>query len=203
MKFNDLAIIFLFPMISFSLMECSSNDSEKKKFEQNLKLVRNDNKKDKKYLLSRGKYLVSVIGCGDCHSPKIFGPQGPTPDSTRALSGHPATEPLSKIKKEELKNWVLFNHMSTATVGPWGVSYASNITSDATGIGNWSEKQFFKAMREGKYKGLDNSRPLLPPMPWPNFKNLSDEDLKAIFQYLKSTKPVKNVVPAPISPADL
>jgi len=77
------------------------------------------------------------------------------------------------------------------------VSYGANITSDPTGIGNWTEEQFLNAIKKGKYKGLDNSRPLLPPMPWFVYKNLTDEDLKAIFAYLKTTKPVKNVPPSP------
>ena len=50
-------------------------------------------------------------------------------------------------------------------------------------------------MTEGKYKGMDNTRPLMPPMPWPNFRNLHEDDLQAIFAFLKSTKPVKNRVP--------
>lgn len=57
------------------------------------------------------------------------------------------------------------------------------------------------ALRKGKYKGLENARDLLPPMPWFNFSHLTDEDLKAMFAYLKSTKPVNNVVPPPIPPA--
>ena len=44
---------------------------------------------------------------------------------------------------------------------------------------------------------MDGTRPLLPPMPWQNLVNLSDDDAKAIFTYLKSIKPVKNVVPQP------
>jgi hypothetical protein len=91
----------------------------------------------------------------------------------------------------------------TAATGPWGTSYAANISSDATGIGNWTEAQFIKCMREGKLKGMDNARPLLPPMPWPNFAKLTDTDLKAIFAFLKSTKPVDNVVPAPKAPNEL
>ncbi|MBC5992228.1 hypothetical protein [Pontibacter cellulosilyticus] len=51
------------------------------------------------------------------------------------------------------------------------------------------------AMREGKVKGLANNRDTLPPMPWPMFSKLEDDDLKVIFAYLKSTPPVKNVVP--------
>jgi len=58
-------------------------------------------------------------------------------------------------------------------------------------------------MTQGNYKGLENGRMLLPPMPWPNYRHLSDEELEAIFAYLQSTRPVKNVVPAPIAPNDL
>ncbi|MNE65179.1 Fructose dehydrogenase cytochrome subunit precursor [compost metagenome] len=82
-------------------------------------------------------------------------------------------------------------------VGPWGSSYSANITSDATGIGQWSEEQFIKCIRTGKSKGLDNGRPLLPPMPWQSYAQLNDTDLKSIFAYLQTVKPVDNVVPAP------
>ena|SRR5438105_10947683 len=149
-------------------------------------------------LVKRGKYLVDIMGCNDCHSPKLMGPQGPYADPDKLLSGHPASMPVAKFDTLTTKNWVLFNVFNTATVGPWGVSFAANITSDSTGIGGWTEHQFLKAIREGKYKGLDNSRPLLPPMPWPGFAKASDDDLKAVFAYLKSTKPVKNVVPTAI-----
>lgn len=154
-------------------------------------------------MVKRGEYLVTIMGCDDCHTPKLFGPKGPEPDMSKRLSGHPAEMALGSVNADNLKSWVLFNHTTTAYVGPWGTSFAANLTSDETGIGNWTEKQFFKAMREGKYKGLDNSRPLLPPMPWPNFSRASDDDLKAIFAYLKSTTPVDNLVPAPVPPAHL
>lgn len=154
-------------------------------------------------LIKRGHYLVSVIGCGDCHTPKKFGPMGPEEDTSLLLSGHPASMPVAFIDTSTLKNWLLFNGMLTATVGPWGVSFSANITSDSTGIGNWTEKQFFTALREGKSKGLANNRNLLPPMPWQDFRNLKDEDISAIFAYLKSTKPIKNNVPAFITPSEL
>lgn len=154
-------------------------------------------------LLQRGAYLVGIMGCNDCHSPKVFTEQGPIPDPQRLLSGHPAGMPLPAINKGELNNWVLFGMHNTSAVGPWGVSFAANLTSDATGIGSWSLEQFKTAMRQGKYKGLENGRMLLPPMPWPNYQQLTDDDLEAIFTYLKSTKPVQNVVPSPIAPADM
>ena len=154
-------------------------------------------------MIKRGEYLVTIMGCDDCHTPKKLGPHGPEPDMENRFSGHPAKMPLGTIHPEELKSWVLFNHTATAFVGPWGVSYAANLTSDESGIGSWSEKQFFKAIREGKFKGMDNSRPLLPPMPWPAFSKASDEDLRAIFNYLKSTKPINNVVPAAVGNTNL
>ena len=154
-------------------------------------------------LINRGKYLVNIIGCGDCHSPKKMGPHGPEPDTALLLSGHPAQMPLGKIDTSSLKSWVLFNMVNTAAVGPWGVSFASNITSDSTGIGAWTEEQFFTALRTGKAKGISSNRMLLPPMPWPNFAQMSDEDMKAMFLYLKSTQPVSNVPPQPIAPDQL
>lgn len=151
-------------------------------------------------LISRGAYLVTAMGCDDCHSPKSFGPQGPELDTSRRLSGRPANQPLPSFDTTTAKSWVLMAHDLTAAVGPWGISFAANLTSDETGIGSWSLDQFVKSLREGKYKGMDNSRPLLPPMPWQNYRNLNDDDLKAIFAFLKSTKPVENRVPAPIPP---
>jgi len=154
-------------------------------------------------LIKKGEYLVTIAGCGDCHTPKIMGKQGPEPDPNHWLGGHPASINLPKVNKGELSSWVLFNMTNTAAVGPWGVSFAGNISSDESGIGTWTEEQFFTAMREGKYKGLKTARPLLPPMPWPNYIQMTDQDLRAIFAYLKSTKPVKNVVPDPITPDKL
>jgi len=152
-------------------------------------------------MASRGEYLVGIMGCHDCHSPKVFGPQGPQLDPERLLSGHPADLAIGKVDPSVFSEWVLFNHHNTAAAGPWGVSYSANLTSDETGIGNWTLDQFKKALKEGKYKGLDGGRMLLPPMPWPNFANIADEDVAAIFAYLKSTKPISNAVPAPLPPA--
>lgn len=150
--------------------------------------------------IERGRYLVTIMGCNDCHTPKKMGPHGPLLDSSRLLSGHPADMPVAKGSPSMLKDFVGFTHTLTAAVGPWGTSFAANITSDETGIGNWTEEQFFTAIRDGKYKGAPAGRNLLPPMPWEMYRNATDEDLKAIFSYLKSTTPVKNIVPSPIPP---
>ena len=152
-------------------------------------------------LIARGKYLTTVSLCHDCHSPKIMTPFGPEPDTTRLLSGHPAGEVLPTVLNTG--DWILFSNGLTAVVGPWGISYAANLTPDDTGLGNWKYEQFVTALRKGKYKGLEGNRSLLPPMPWQMIGNMSDDDLKAIFTYLQSLPPVENLVPAPVSPEKL
>lgn len=148
--------------------------------------------------VARGAYLVSITGCDDCHSPKRMGPRGPEIIPELRLSGFPHNGQLPALDSSEIaKGWTLLAPDLTSAVGVWGASFAGNITSDATGIGNWKEENFIRALREGKYKGLANGRNLLPPMPWFAYKNMSDEDLKSIFAYLKTTRPVSNVVPAP------
>ncbi len=147
-------------------------------------------------LVKRGSYLVNAIGCDDCHSPKKFGPHGPEIIKELRFSGFQANGILPKVDTNvSKKGWIMFAPDLTATVGPWGISYAANISSDGTGIGNWTEEQFLRAIREGKSKGLVESRPLMPPMPWEQYRNLDDTDLKAIFAFLKTTKPVENRVP--------
>lgn len=154
--------------------------------------------------VKRGEYLVNAVGCDDCHSPKRMGKHEPEIIPELRFSGSPSTAQLPSVNTGEIKKgWMMFAPDLTSAAGPWGQSYAANISSDATGIGNWKEEQFIKALREGKYKGLDNTRPLLPPMPWFVYKNFSDDDLKSIFAFLKTTKPVHNVVPAPKPFSDL
>ncbi|MCF0063748.1 c-type cytochrome [Dyadobacter chenwenxiniae] len=156
-------------------------------------------------LVKRGEYLVTIMGCADCHSPKKLGPQGPVPDMERFLSGFDSAQPLGAYDKNVVKTgqWVIFNAQNTAFAGPWGVSFAANLTPDDTGIGTWTFEQFNLAMRKGKFKGIQANRPLLPPMPWQNYTKMSSADMKAIFVYLKSLKPVPNVVPAHLPPGQI
>jgi mono/diheme cytochrome c family protein len=147
-------------------------------------------------LVKRGAYLVVAMGCNDCHSPKKMGPQGPYVDTTMALSGFHEGTPVPVASPDQLKyGQVVFAPDLTAAAGPWGTTFSANITSDPTGIGNWKEEQFVNAIKHGKYKGLDGGRMIMPPMPWEDFAHLGDEDIKDIFYYLKTTKPVKNVPP--------
>lgn len=152
-------------------------------------------------LVKRGEYLVGILGCNDCHSAKRMGARGPEIIPETMLAGFPSDRPIVKFESKLIKEgFAQFYPDLTAAAGPWGISFAGNLTSDETGIGNWTEEQFKRAMTQGKFKGSETGRMLLPPMPWQNYIGMKDEDLKAVFAYLKSTKPVKNVVPAPIAP---
>ena len=157
---------------------------------------------EKQELIKRGEYLVSYGGCSDCHTPKIITPKGPEPDPHKLLSGHPSTEKLPEVPPGIIgaEQWgALTNNDLTAWVGPWGVSFAANLTPDnRTGLGGWTEELFIKTMRTGRHLGV--GREILPPMPWYTLAALTDGDLKAIFAYLHSVKPVENEVPQPIPP---
>jgi len=154
----------------------------------------------KQAAIERGHYLVTVGGCNDCHSPKKMTPKGPAPDEMRMLSGHRADEKLPETPSNLLgpDKWgAITNNNLTGWVGPWGTSYASNLSPDPeTGIGAWNEELFIRILRTGKFMG--SGRDILPPMPWYDFAKLTEADLKAIFAYLRSLKPVKNQVPASV-----
>lgn len=155
--------------------------------------------------VDHGKYLVTLMDCNTCHTPKMMTEKGPAPNMKLMLSGYPEDSELPVINKKETApgKWILFNQDLTAAVGPWGVSFAANLTPDATGLGNWTFDHFKKAMTQGKHKGLDNGRLLLPPMPWKSYSSLTDDDLKSIFEYIKTIPPVENLVPQPISLSDM
>jgi mono/diheme cytochrome c family protein len=122
--------------------------------------------------VERGRYLVTVMGCGDCHTPGTF--YGAA-DHARMLSG------------SEL-GWR----------GPWGVTFARNLTPDQeTGLGYWSEDEIVKAFRSGV---KNDGSPVLPPMPWQDFAALTDADAHAIAAYLMSLPPVKHKVPDLLPP---
>jgi hypothetical protein len=151
--------------------------------------------------VARGRVLVTVGGCNDCHTPMKFDPEigMPIPDMTRMLSGHSegAPEPSSTLSGHD--NGAI-GPTFTAFKLPFGVVFTANLTPDpATGLGNWTEDMFLRAVRTGRHMG-GNGRPILPPMPWPNLAMQSDDDLKAIFAYLRSIPAVKNDVPAPKVP---
>jgi cytochrome c1 len=152
-------------------------------------------------VLKRGERLATFGGCHDCHTPKLMTPQGPQLDKSRLLSGHPADASLPAVPPGVVgpTQWgTLGSNDFTAWAGPWGISFSANLTPDVTGLGSWTEEQFIQTMRTGKHLGM--GRALLPPMPWFDVAALTDQDLKALFAYLKSVKPIANQVPQPIPP---
>jgi hypothetical protein len=151
--------------------------------------------------VARGKYFVTFGSCHDCHTPFKVGPKGPEPDMTRALSGHPAA--LGVPAPPKLTGaWVWAGTgTNTAFAGPWGISFTANLTPDKeTGLGNWTEAQFIMALRTGRHEG--KGRPILPPMPYPFVGSLNDDDLKAVFAYLRSLPAISNKVPTPVDPIE-
>ncbi len=151
--------------------------------------------------VERGKMLVIGGGCHDCHTPKKLGPNGPEPDMSRMLSGHPESDKITApFKQQAGSKWTLHvNDHLTAWSGAWGVSFAANLTPDQnTGLGIWTEDMFVKALKEGKHMGA--GRTILPPMPWNWYGQLPEDDLKAILAYLKSIPPIANRVPVPMTP---
>jgi mono/diheme cytochrome c family protein len=122
---------------------------------------------------ARGKYLLGIIPCTDCHTPGTFLGK---PDMKRYLGG-------SEVGFE---------------VPGLGVFYGPNLTPDKeTGIGNWTKEQVAAAIRTGK---RPDGRMLAPPMPVATFKNLTQADALAIAAYLKTLPPIKNKVPGPFGP---
>ena len=143
-----------------------------------------------------GERLVLIAGCNDCHTPKNMGPNGPEDDISKRLSGHPAgMPPVDFDVKDAAKKGLIVTQTFTSWTGPWGTTFAVNLTSDSTGIGSWKEAQFLKALKEKKWMGLDNTRPLMPPMSMMPVTLMEDDELKAIFAYLKTVAPVNNVAP--------
>jgi hypothetical protein len=149
--------------------------------------------------VERGAYIVKTAACNDCHTPVKLNEKGePEPDMSRMLSGHPENAKLTKPPKLEGSWMAAASNTFTAWYGPWGVSFTANLTPDPSGLAAWDEGMFIRAIREGKHMG--QSRPILPPMPWPVYRNFTDDDLKAVFAYLKTIPPVSNHVPDPIPP---
>lgn len=151
--------------------------------------------------LARGKYLVTVAGCNDCHTPWKMGAKGPEPDMSRMLSGHPQDANLPPPPKLPDGPWIVTAAATnTAWSGPWGVSYTANLTPDPeTGLGKWTQRNFTDTIRTGRHMG--RGRQILPPMPIPMYKNFTDADLEAIFSYLQTIPAVSNRVPEPVAPA--
>ena len=151
--------------------------------------------------VARGSYLVTIMACNDCHTPWKIGPQGPEPDMTRMLSGHPEDMVMPQLKRGPAPWEWAGAGTNTAFAGAWGVSFTANLTPDPeTGLGKWTEETFIRALRTGRHEG--QGRPILPPMPYPMYRQATDEDLRAVFAVLRSLPPIRHRVPQPIDPPE-
>jgi len=125
--------------------------------------------------IARGKYLVAIAGCNDCHTPGYFLGK---PDMTRFLAG-------SEVGFE---------------IPGLGVFHGPNLTPDkATGLGGWTDAQVVAALQKGE---RPDGRMLAPIMPWHAFASLTKQDVDAIVAYLRSLTPVANKVPGPFGPTE-
>ena len=147
-----------------------------------------------------GKRLTIIGGCNDCHTPLKMGANGPEPDMARELSGHPAQMQLPPAPPPSGPWMVSVAATNTAWSGPWGTSYTANLSPDnETGTGTWTKQNFIDTIRNGRHLGA--GRPLLPPMPAAGIAHFTDDELGAIYDYLRTLKPISNKVPAPLPPA--
>lgn len=126
-----------------------------------------------KQAIARGKYLIGIAGCNDCHTPGYFFGK---PDMTRFLSGSEVGFEMPGL----------------------GIFHGPNLTPDReTGLGTWTAAQVATAITKGV---RPDGRILAPIMPSHAFANLSPADTRAIVAYLQSLPPVKNRVPGPFGP---
>ena len=138
--------------------------------------------------LERGDYLVNYLGhCVGCHTP--LGPDGQS-DRSLYLSGVPAKFAGAKAGPPQVAGFP----------GPRGARvYAKNITPDPeTGIGRWSEDQFVQTFKRGVRP--DGTKYVISPMEWNIYANMKEEDVRAMYRYLRTVKPISNRAPANIPP---
>ncbi|MDE0397312.1 MAG: c-type cytochrome [Candidatus Poribacteria bacterium] len=145
-------------------------------------------------VVQRGKYLVeAVAACGYCHTPRM----GAEYNMDMYLAGHPAGQPSPRYNFRMIQQgiFIVTAPQLSAFSGAFGTSFASNLTPDKeTGLGEWTEEMFIGAMRTGRHQGVESNRKIFPPMPTKHYAQMNDEDLKAIWAYLRTIKPVRNEV---------
>lgn len=194
--------IVLFIVITSLFLVYSCTDSKTESTNTTTAANSNNNYGGFESQVKWGEHLVTIGSCHDCHTPKKMTAAGMDIDSAYFLSGHIGKPPAPDVNRKEMQaKFLVVTGDLTSWVGPWGISYTANLTSDSTGIGLWTESQFMTAIRQGKFKGMPAGRDLLPPMPWQMYRHMTDDELKAIYAFLKTTKPIKNVVPPPVAPA--
>ncbi len=114
-------------------------------------------------LIERGRYLVVVGGCNDCHTPAYMESEGNVPEA----------------------DWLTGS--TVGFQGPWGTSYAANLRLRA---GSLTEAEWLARARA----------PMAPPMPWFNLRQMHDEDLRAVYAYLRKLGPSGSEAPVFVPP---
>lgn len=199
-QFSLIVVSVLFIGL-LGLTQCNEKSSNSNQMHASANATPKEDFHGFKSQIAWGEHLVIIGGCHDCHTPKKMTAHGPVLDSALFLSGHPADMPRIDIDRKEIESKGLAVAMDlTEWIGPWGVSFSANLTPDGTGIGSWDEAQFIYCLRHGVTKGIPGSRNMLPPMPFEMIGQMTDSEMKAVFAYLKSIKPVRNLVPLPIPP---
>lgn len=114
--------------------------------------------------VTRGRYLIQIAGCNDCHTPGY-------------------TQSAGKVDE---KLWLTGDGLGWR--GPWGTTYATNLRLS---IGAMTEAQWLQTARSMQPR---------PPMPWFNVRAMNDNDLKAIYRYIKVMGPAGKPAPAYVPP---
>lgn len=149
-----------------------------------------------------GMALAEEWRCSYCHTPEVAGPGGKLmPDPDRLFMGHPADEPVPEIPDMVMTSPEYMEFLDNLDTTVWAtdnrIVFTANLTpDDETGIGTWTEEDFISTIRSGRHQGV--GKRLKYPMPWQELAALDDEELAALFAYLRTVKPVNNKVPESI-----
>jgi mono/diheme cytochrome c family protein len=114
--------------------------------------------------VERGKYLVKITGCNDCHTPRYAGAGGQVPEA----------------------QWLVGDKLGWR--GPWGTTYPINL------------RLYMQDISEDRWVHLAKTRRTRPPMPWFALRDMTEHDLRAIYQFIRSLGPAGEVAPAYVPP---
>lgn len=115
-------------------------------------------------LVERGRYLVTIAGCNDCHTSGYMPREGDVPES----------------------EWLLGDRIGWR--GPWGTTYAINL------------RLYMDPLSEAQWITIARNKPSRPPMPWFALRHMSDEDLRALYRYVRHLGPAGSSVPGFVPP---
>ena len=114
--------------------------------------------------IERGRYLVKIAGCNDCHTPGYAHSGGKVPE----------------------KQWLTGDKVGWR--GPWGTTYSSNLRRYMQRL---SEDQWLKTAKSAKFR---------PPMPWFALHDMTTQDLRAIYRFIRHLGPAGELAPAFVPP---